>query len=89
MPNVANSLLEFQAGHVDSVIYDYRTLAYFAQTDGADSARVLKQSVGDRFDVGIAFPKNSELVAGVNNTLQEIRADGRYHAIYKKCFGEA
>ncbi|WP_433850789.1 transporter substrate-binding domain-containing protein [Brucella pseudogrignonensis] len=87
LPNVANALLEFKTGRVDTVIYDYPTLAYYARTEGSDASRVLKQSVGDRFDVGIAFPKDSQLVGRVDDALANLRKDGRYDAIHQKWFG--
>lgn len=88
-PNLTNSFLEFQAGRVDSVIYDFPTLAYYAQTEGASNSRVLKETIGDQSDVAIAFPKDSELVAKVNESLSKMRADGRYDAISAKWFGAA
>lgn len=88
-PNLTNSFLEFQAGRVDSVIYDYPTLAYYAKTEGARNSRVLKDSIGDRSQVAIAFPKGSELVEKVNKSLEKMRSDGRYDAINQKWFGES
>ncbi len=88
-PNLTNSFLEFQAGRVDSVIYDYPTLAYYAQTEGAGNSRVLEETIGDRSPVAIAFPKGSELVAKVNESLERMRSDGRYDALNKKWFGSS
>lgn len=86
-PNLTNSFLEFQAGRVDSVIYDYPTLAYYAATEGASNSRVLEETIGDQSDVAIAFPKGSELVGKVNESLAMMRADGRYDALHVKWFG--
>ena len=86
-PNLTNSFLEFQAGRVDSVIYDFPTLAYYAQTEGAGNSRVLEETIGDRSPVAIAFPKGSELVAKVNESLARMRSDGRYDALNEKWFG--
>ncbi|WP_433850768.1 transporter substrate-binding domain-containing protein [Brucella pseudogrignonensis] len=86
-PSLASCILEFQAGRVDAVVYDYPTLAYYVKTDGAANSKLLQQSVGDRFDVGIAFPKDSPLLAKVNKSLAAMRADGRYDAIHKKWLG--
>lgn len=86
-PSLANCLLEFQAGRVDTVIYDYPTLAYYVQTEGAANSKLLQQSVGDRFDVAIAFPKDSAVREKVNKSLAAMRADGRYEAIHKKWLG--
>lgn len=88
-PNLTNSFLAFQAGRVDSVIYDYPTLAYYAQTEGAGTSKVLEESIGDRSQVAIAFPKGSELVAKVNESLAKMRSDGRYDALNKKWFGSS
>jgi glutamine transport system substrate-binding protein len=38
-------------------------------------------------EYGIGFPKGSELTAQVNAALANMRADGRYDAIYEKWFG--
>lgn len=88
-PNLTNSFLEFQAGRVDAVIYDYPTLAYYTQTEGAGNSRLLEESIGDRSPVAIAFPKGSELVAKVNESLERMRSDGRYDALNKKWFGSS
>lgn len=88
-PNLTNCFLEFQAGRVDSVIYDYPTLAYYAATEGATNSRVLEDPIGDLSDVAIGFPKGSELVAKVNASLAKMRADGRYDAIHVKWFGKS
>ncbi|WPE24266.1 transporter substrate-binding domain-containing protein [Shinella zoogloeoides] len=88
-PNLTNSFLEFQAGRVDAVIYDYPTLAYYANTDGASNARVLDETIGDQSDVAIAFPKGSELVTKVNESLAKMRKDGRYNALLVKWFGKS
>ncbi len=88
-PNLTNSFLEFQAGRVDSVVYDFPTLAYYAKTEGAANSRVLQETIGEKSDVAIAFPKGSELVSKVNASLAKMRADGRYDAIHTKWFGAA
>ncbi|WP_223565174.1 transporter substrate-binding domain-containing protein [Agrobacterium tumefaciens] len=88
-PNLTNSFLEFQAGRVDSVIYDYPSLAYYAATEGAKNSRVLEETIGDQSDVAIGFPKGSDLVAKVNESLAKMRADGRYDALQVKWFGKS
>jgi glutamine transport system substrate-binding protein len=87
-PQVTNMFMELQAGRAEAVVYDYPFLAYYAQTEGDGKVKVLEEPVGDGIPVGIAFPKDSELVGKVNAALKTIKADGRYDTIYTKWFGK-
>ena len=76
------------AGEVDAVLYDYPSLAYYAQNAGRGKARL----VGPVFQhepYGIAFPEGSPLRERVNRALLEIREEGLYDRIYAKWFGAA
>lgn len=88
-PQVTNMFMELQAGRAEAVVYDYPFLAYYAQTEGGGTVKVLEKPVGEGIPVGIAFPQGSELVGQVNEALKKVRADGRYDAIYEKWFGKA
>jgi glutamine transport system substrate-binding protein len=80
--------MELQSGRADAVVYDYPFLAYYAKTEGKDKVKILEKPVGDGIPVGMAFPKDSPLVAKTNEALKKIKADGRYNTIYKKWFGK-
>jgi glutamine transport system substrate-binding protein len=87
-PQVTNMFMELQSGRADAVVYDYPFLAYYAKTEGKDKVKILEKPVGDGIPVGMAFPKDSPLVAKTNEALKKIKADGRYDTIYKKWFGK-
>lgn len=86
-PTIANAYMELQSGRVDAVLYDYPSLAYYANSEAAGTARLLKEPIGEKIPLGIAFPKGSPLVGPVNEALKKLRSDGRYDAIQKKWFG--
>jgi len=83
---IANVFLELESGRIDVGVHDYPYMAYYAAHEGKDRIRALPP-VSDPVPVGIVFPKGSKLVAPTNAALKNIRADGRYDAIYKKWFG--
>lgn len=86
-PNIDNAFLELATGRVDAVVHDTPNLQYFANTAGKGQVKVVGSLKSGDF-YGIAFPKGSELVPVVNETLAELRKNGQYDAIYEKWFGK-
>jgi glutamine transport system substrate-binding protein len=80
--------LAVENGSADAVLYDAPNVAYYIQTKGEDSLKM----VGDLYEAenyGIAFAKGQEpLVKAVNEALETIRDNGTYDDIYEKWFGE-
>src|SRR5690606_951892 len=78
-PNIDNAFLELATGRVDAVVHDTPNLQYFANTAGKGQVKVVGSLKSGDF-YGIAFPKGSELVPVVNETLAELRESGQYDA---------
>jgi glutamine transport system substrate-binding protein len=76
-------------GSVDAILYDAPNVAYYIQTQGQDSLKM----VGDLYQAenyGIAISKGQEeLVEAINDALATLRENGTYDEIYEKWFGEA
>ena len=81
-------LVAFEAleqGKVDAIMNDYPVNMYISSKRG--KTRVVKTIVTDE-QYGIGVKKgNSELLASVNEALEDIKNDGTYARIYKKWFG--
>jgi glutamine transport system substrate-binding protein len=59
-------------------------LYYIAKAGNGEVKAVGEQLLAHEY--GIGFPKGSKLVTKVNVALANMKADGRYDAIYKKWF---
>ncbi|MFA1822952.1 transporter substrate-binding domain-containing protein [Virgibacillus oceani] len=81
--------LAVENGSVDAILYDAPNVAYYIQTQGEDSLKM----VGDLYQAenyGIAISKGQEeLVDAINDALETLRDDGTYDEIYEKWFGDA
>lgn len=80
--------LAVENGSVDAILYDAPNVAYYIQTEGEDTLKM----VGELYqaeDYGIAISKgNDELVKAINEALETIKENGDYDEIHKKWFGE-
>lgn len=80
--------LAVENGSVDAVLYDAPNVAYYIQTKGEDSLKM----VGDLYEAenyGIAFSKDQEaLVKAVDEALETLKENGKYDEIYENWFGE-
>ncbi len=86
-PNIDNAYLELRTGRVDAAMHDTPNVLYYIATAGDGQVKAVgEQMMAHQY--GIGFPKGSELVAPVNKALANMRADGRYDAIFAKWFGE-
>ncbi|MPZ09076.1 MAG: glutamine ABC transporter substrate-binding protein GlnH [Kiloniellaceae bacterium] len=85
-PNVDNAYLELQTGRVDAAMHDTPNVLYYVATAGGGKVKAVGAQMMAH-EYGIGFPKGSELVTKVNAALANMKADGRYNAIYKKWFG--
>lgn len=85
-PNIDNAYLELRAGGVDAAMHDTPNVLYYVATAGDGQVKAVgEQMMAHQY--GIGFPKGSELTAKVNGALANMKADGRYDAIYEKWFG--
>lgn len=87
-PNNDNMFMELMTGGADAVIFDMPVVKDFEAKAGQGMVKV----VGPIYQgqaYGIAFPKGSKLVSGVNKALKEMKADGTYNDIFMKWFGYA
>lgn len=86
-PNIDGAYMELINGGADAVIFDSPNVLFFAANKGKDKVK----PVGDILEgqqYGIAFPKGSELVADVNQVLENFFENGKYDEIYEKWFGQ-
>lgn len=85
-PNIDNAYLELRTGRVDAAMHDTPNVLYYIAAAGNGEVKAVgEQMLAHQY--GIGFPKGSDLVARVNASLANMRADGRYDAIYEKWFG--
>jgi len=85
-PNIDNAYLELRAGGVDAAMHDTPNVLYYIATAGDGQVKAVgAQMMAHQY--GIGFPKGSELTTRVNGALANMKADGRYDAIYEKWFG--
>lgn len=85
-PNIDNAYLELRTGGVDAAMHDTPNVLYYVNTAGGGAVKAVgTQMMAHQY--GIGFPKGSELTAKVNKALADMKADGRYDAIYVKWFG--
>lgn len=69
-------------------MHDTPNVLYYIKNAGNGQVKTVgKQMMAQQYGVG--FPKGSPLVARVNAALANMRADGRYDAIFEKWFGKA
>lgn len=86
-PNIDDAYLELRTGRVDAAMHDTPNVLYYINKAGNGQVKAVgEQMMAQQY--GIAFPKGSDLVAKVNKVLAEMKADGRYDAIYVKWFGQ-
>lgn len=80
-------LLEaFEAGKLDAVVFDAPILAYYVNTDGAQTAEMVDR-IFLRESYGIALPTGSPLAEPINQSLLKLREDGTYQTLYRRWFG--
>lgn len=85
-PNIDNAYLELQTGRVDVAFGDTPNVLYYIAKAGKGNVKAVGEPMMAQ-QYHIAFPKGSPLVAQVNQVLANMKADGRYAAIYQKWFG--
>ena len=85
-PNIDGAYMELENQGADAVVFDSPNILYFAATKGKDMVKPVGEILQAE-QYGIAFPKDSELDADVNEVLNKMFEDGRYAEIYKKWFG--
>ena len=79
-------LEDFEAGKLDSVVFDGPILAYYTQTRGAGIGRVIPRRFKPE-NYGVALPEGSPLREPINRSLLRLRENGTYDAIAAKWFG--
>ncbi|HLR13187.1 MAG TPA: glutamine ABC transporter substrate-binding protein GlnH [Burkholderiaceae bacterium] len=84
-PNIDNAYLELRTGRVDAAMHDTPNVLYYIKTAGDGQVKAVGEQMMAH-EYGIAFPKGSDLVEPVNQSLANMKEDGRYADIYKKWF---
>lgn len=92
-PENASALLDLQAGRVDAVVIDSMTGNYYATKENNKRGKEIFTSVSEtlteeREENGVGIRKSDvELREMIDKTLDDMKADGSFDAIYKKWFG--
>ena len=80
--------LAVESGSADAVLYDQPNVAYYIRTEGEDKLKMVGD-LQEAQDYGIAISKgNDNLVAAVNESLANLKENGKYAEMYKEWFGE-
>src|SRR5699024_6463762 len=80
--------LAVESGSADAVLYDQPNVAYYIRTEGEDKLKMVGD-LQEAQDYGIAISKGNEnLVAAVNESLANLKDNGKYAEMYKEWFGE-
>ena len=80
--------MDLEAGRSDAVVADEVLARYYIKLRGPENYKVLDEDFGEE-DYGIGVRKTDvKLLEAVNNTLDEMREDGKYQEIYEKWFAE-
>ncbi|NLW23254.1 MAG: amino acid ABC transporter substrate-binding protein [Tissierellia bacterium] len=83
------ALMDLEAGRVDAVVSDEVLARYYISQKNPDDYKILDEDFGEE-EYGIGVRKSDkELLDLLNSTLDEMRKDGSYEAIYEKWFGES
>ena len=78
--------MDLEAGRSDAVVADEVLARYYIKLRGPENYKVLDEDFGEE-DYGIGVRKTDvKLLEAVNNTLDEMREDGKYQEIYEKWF---
>lgn len=85
-PNIDGAYMELVNRGADAVVFDSPNILYYAATKGEGKVKPVGEILQAE-QYGIAFPKDSELTAQVDEILTKMFEDGRYTEIYKKWFG--
>jgi glutamine transport system substrate-binding protein len=85
-PNIDGAYMELENKGAEAVVFDSPNILYYAATKGKDKVKPVGEILQAE-QYGIAFPKDSELTAKVDEVLKKMFEDGRYAEIYKKWFG--
>ncbi|MCW4459516.1 transporter substrate-binding domain-containing protein [Microbacterium sp. MPKO10] len=81
--------LAVQNGTSDAILYDAPNVAYYIQTKGEDSLKMVGELL-EAQDYGIAIAQGNEnLVAAIDDALATLKENGTYDELYEKWFGEA
>jgi polar amino acid transport system substrate-binding protein len=79
-------LADFDAGTIDSVVFDGPILAYHVSANPKSKARVIERVYRPE-NYGIALPADSAMREEINQALLKLREDGTYDTLIKRWFG--
>lgn len=85
-PTNNNAFLDLEAGRVDAIVVGEVYGRYYIKESGKDVFAILEEDFGAE-ETAVAIQKgNTELKEKIDQTLNEMRADGTYDEIYGKWF---
>ncbi|TCK99960.1 amino acid ABC transporter substrate-binding protein (PAAT family) [Shimia isoporae] len=79
-------LADFDAGTIDSVVFDGPILAYHVSSNPKSKARVIERVYRPE-NYGIALPSDSAMREEIDQSLLKLREDGTYDALIERWFG--
>jgi len=78
--------MDLEAGRSDAVVADEVLARYYVKLRGAEKYKILAEDFGEE-DYGIGVRKaDVQLLAAINNTLDEMREDGKFLEFHEKWF---
>lgn len=82
------AFMDLEAGRSDAIVADEVLARYYIKQKGPGGSKVLDEDFGDE-EYGIGFRKqDKKLLEMVESTLDEMRKDGTFDAIYDKWFAD-
>ena len=82
------AFMDLEAGRSDAVVADEILARYYIKQRGPEKYKILDEDFGEE-EYGIGFRKqDKKLLEMVDNTLDEMRKDGTFDAIYDKWFAD-
>jgi len=85
--NIDDAYAALEQRQADAVVYDAPVLLYYANSAGRGKVRVIGSIFKAEF-YGIALPNGSPLRKNIDRALLDITADGTYHTLYTRWFGD-
>ena len=85
-PDLETLLTAFEAGGLDALVFDRPILAYYANTRGRGTSRLVDRTFKPE-NYGMALPTGSPLRETLDQALLRLREDGTYARLRIKWFG--
>ncbi len=79
---------DLESKRSEAIIVDEVMARYYMNNKGEDNYRVLEEDLGpEEFGIGVR-KSDEDLLKEINDTLEDMKADGKYDEIYEKWFSK-